>query len=80
MLLTFLAAIAEFERELIRERVIAGLERARSEGRRLGRPRRCFDYPKAMAMRQAGASYVAISRALDVPATTVRRYLGKGRT
>jgi DNA invertase Pin-like site-specific DNA recombinase len=34
-----LGAIAEFERERIRERVLAGLARARSQGRRLGRPR-----------------------------------------
>jgi DNA invertase Pin-like site-specific DNA recombinase len=34
-----LGAIAEFERERIRERVLAGLERARTQGRRLGRPR-----------------------------------------
>jgi DNA invertase Pin-like site-specific DNA recombinase len=32
-------AIAEFERELIRERVILGLERAKREGKRLGRPK-----------------------------------------
>jgi DNA invertase Pin-like site-specific DNA recombinase len=34
-----LGAIAEFERDLIRERVIAGMARARRQGRRLGRPR-----------------------------------------
>jgi DNA invertase Pin-like site-specific DNA recombinase len=34
-----LGAIAEFERERIRERVLAGLRRARAQGRRLGRPR-----------------------------------------
>ena len=37
--LHILAAIAEFERERIRERVFAGLRRARAQGRRLGRPR-----------------------------------------
>src|SRR5258708_742358 len=34
-----LGAIAEFERERIRERVLAGLQRARTQGKRLGRPR-----------------------------------------
>jgi len=34
-----LGAIAEFERERIRERVLAGLARARMQGKRLGRPR-----------------------------------------
>ena len=33
-----LGAIAEFERERIRERVLAGLQRARRQGKRLGRP------------------------------------------
>jgi DNA invertase Pin-like site-specific DNA recombinase len=37
-LFTMAAAFAEFERDLIRERVLAGLARARSEGKRLGRP------------------------------------------
>jgi putative DNA-invertase from lambdoid prophage Rac len=34
-----LGAIAEFERERIRERVLAGLQRARTNGHRLGRPK-----------------------------------------
>ena len=34
-----LAASAEFERERIRERVLAGLQRAKSQGHRLGRPK-----------------------------------------
>src|SRR6185369_1196959 len=38
--LHILAALAEFERERIRERVVAGLARARAQGKRLGRPRR----------------------------------------
>lgn len=37
--LHILSAIAEFERERIRERVVAGLHRARKQGKRLGRPR-----------------------------------------
>jgi len=37
-LFTMAAAFAEFERDLIRERVLAGLDRARAEGTRLGRP------------------------------------------
>jgi DNA invertase Pin-like site-specific DNA recombinase len=39
LLLNLLAALAEFELELIRERVRAGMERARRQGRRIGRPR-----------------------------------------
>ena len=39
LLLNILGALAEFELELIRERVKAGMERARRQGRRMGRPR-----------------------------------------
>jgi len=38
LLFTILAAIAEFERELIRDRVKDGLERARKQGKKVGRP------------------------------------------
>lgn len=40
LMFQIIAAMAEFERELIRERTIAGLERARAEGKTLGRPRK----------------------------------------
>ena len=39
LLLNLLAAVAEFELELIRERVKAGMERARGQGKRIGRPK-----------------------------------------
>ncbi len=39
LLLNLLAALAEFELELIGERVKAGMDRARKQGRRIGRPR-----------------------------------------
>ena len=39
LLLNLLAAVAEFELEMIRERVKTGMDRARREGRRIGRPR-----------------------------------------
>ena len=39
LLLNLLAALAEFELELIRERVKAGMDRAWRQGRRIGRPR-----------------------------------------
>lgn len=40
LMLQILGAFAEFEREMIRERTIAGLERARSRGKKLGRPKK----------------------------------------
>ena len=68
LLFHVLGAIAEFERDLIRERVVAGLRRARAQGRRLGRPRRHkVDPARAAAMRAEGLSLREIARALDLP-------------
>ena len=75
MLLTFLGAIAEFERELIRERIKAGLNRTREEGTKLGRPRIGFDVTKAIELRDAGLGYKQIARQLNIPRTTLYRGL-----
>ena len=75
MLLTFLGAIAEFERELIRERIKSGLNRTRSEGTKLGRPRIGFDVAKAVELRDSGLGYKQIARQLGIPRTTLFRSL-----
>jgi DNA invertase Pin-like site-specific DNA recombinase len=43
LLLNLLASLAEFELELIRERVVAGMERAKAQGKAIGRPGRLDD-------------------------------------
>ncbi|HRZ85636.1 MAG TPA: recombinase family protein [Candidatus Paceibacterota bacterium] len=40
LMINILSSFAQFERDIIRERTLAGLERARSQGKRLGRPRK----------------------------------------
>src|SRR4026208_2094587 len=47
MIFTVLGAVAELERNLIKERVHMGLSRARKEGKQLGRPKGIFDREKA---------------------------------
>src|ERR1035441_8430212 len=69
MMFHVIGAMAEFERELIRERVRAGLAHARSKGQKLGRPkvRREHD-PDAKVirkMRGEGQSYGEIAEALS---------------
>jgi DNA invertase Pin-like site-specific DNA recombinase len=78
LLFHVLAAIAEFERDLIRERVIAGLRRARAQGRRLGRPRRYIvDPDEARQLLSGGHSLRAAARALSVHPSAVSRALGR---
>src|SRR6516165_2915280 len=51
------ASIAEFERELIRERVRSGLAAARAKGKRLGRPRVAVDVRRIATLRESGHSW-----------------------
>jgi len=76
LLFHMLAAVAEFERDLIRDRVLAGLRRARAHGQRLGRPRlHRVDVDEARALRAEGLSYSAIARRLGGYGATIRRLL-----
>jgi DNA invertase Pin-like site-specific DNA recombinase len=71
LMFQIIGAMAEFEGALIRERVRAGLEYARSKGKRLGRPRVLVDPAKIAALRASGASWRAISRQLGVAVGTL---------
>jgi putative DNA-invertase from lambdoid prophage Rac len=73
-----LAVFAEFEREILRERVRAGLAHARQNGKRLGRPRTAAR--KAGPVRELyrhGVSKAEIARRLHIGRTSVRRILRK---
>ncbi len=64
------ASIAEFERELIRERVRSGLAAARARGKRIGRPRKVVDAAKITRLRASGVSWRTIARRLGVSVGT----------
>lgn len=49
-LLTVLSGVAELERDMIRERVVDGLERAKAEGKRLGRPKKVLDEKEVLQL------------------------------
>lgn len=76
MLATFLSGIAEFERDLISERVKSGLAAAKVRGRRLGRqpgqrPKSDRLAPKVLALIAEGRSYRWIARDLAISKNTV---------
>lgn len=70
-LLNIFASFAEFEREMIRERVACGLKSAKAKGKRLGRPKRVFRRDEALRLRAEGLSWRAVAKHLGVPVSTV---------
>ena len=67
-----LSAVAQFERDRLRERVVAGLERVRAQGKHLGRPR--AEVPLARLRAVAGMSVAAAAEALGVSRSTLKRW------
>ena len=71
-----LAVFAEFEREILRERVRAGLAHARQHGTRLGRPQTAaLQTGQVRKLYRAGVSKAEIARRLRIGRTSVRRIL-----
>jgi DNA invertase Pin-like site-specific DNA recombinase len=74
------ASIAEFERELIRDRVKSGLRNAVARGKRLGRPRKALDAARIAKLRDSGRSWRAVARDLGTNTATARRaVLGRNK-
>lgn len=73
MLFGVISSMCEFERAIIRERVKAGVEQARARGVRWGRPRKGFDFKRAVEMRRNGSTRREIAKAMGVSHTTVLR-------
>ena len=72
---TLLAGIAEFERELIRERTGEGRKRAMAEGVKFGRKRKLSDYQRAEAVkrRAAGETLTSIAKSYGVAISMISR-------
>ena len=79
LMLSMLASFAEFEREMICERVQAGVDAARASGKQLGRPRMdVSSNPKAKALKaliEAGTNISEASRQLGISRPTAHRWL-----
>lgn len=75
---TIMGAFAEMEAELIRERVLAGLEAARANGKQLGRPPRINEVQKALNLYNNSDLPVAeIAKQCNISAPTVYKHIQK---
>jgi DNA invertase Pin-like site-specific DNA recombinase len=73
LMLAVTAWIAQQERIRLAERAKAGLERARANGKQIGRPRRVFPRSEVIERKAAGQSWRQIAAALGVGVGTARR-------
>ena len=76
MMASVMAALAEFERDLLSERIRSGLATAKAQGKQIGRragQRIKADRlgPKVLALKEEGFSYRQIARKLDISKNTV---------
>lgn len=71
LMLQILASVAEFEREMIRERTLCGIRAAKAAGKTVGRPKRIFRRDELVRLREEeGLSWRAIGQKLGIPAMT----------
>ena len=77
LLFHIMGAVAQFERDLIAERVRAGIAHARAMGKRIGRPRAEIDTQQAKLLRNQGHSLRNVAKVLNVPVSRVRRALSQ---
>jgi len=75
MVFTVIASVAELERAIIKERVQAGVDRAKAAGKHCGRPVVEIDLRPALAMFEQGYGLKATAKSLGVAVTTLRERL-----
>lgn len=75
LILAVLVWAAERERELLRQRTIEGMLRAKAEGKHIGRPRKEIDWRKFKEYRKKGLSLRDVARLLNVSYSTLLRRL-----
>ena len=75
LMLTILAGLAEFERELIRARTGEGRKRAKARGVRFGRPRKLTPHQRQEALQRlhAGETMADVARSFAVDGSTISR-------
>jgi DNA invertase Pin-like site-specific DNA recombinase len=76
-LFTIVSAVAQLERDLIRERVRAGLRNARAKGKKFGRPRAEVDADRVAQLRREGLSWSQVCRTLNVSKGSAQRSVAR---
>ena len=71
--ISILAVVAKQERVRLSERTKAGLERARKQGKTLGRPKATVNATEIRALRERGLSWGAVSREVGLARATCQR-------
>jgi len=74
LMFQIIGAMAEFERELIRERVKAGMKNAKPKGARIGRPRANVDAAQIAQLRAQGLSWKKIAKQMGLGVGTLYRF------
>jgi DNA invertase Pin-like site-specific DNA recombinase len=77
LLFHMVGAVAQFERDLIAERVRAGIAHAKAIGKHIGRPRATIDVEQVCKLRNQNLSLRKIAKILNVPVSRVRRGLAR---
>jgi DNA invertase Pin-like site-specific DNA recombinase len=79
LMLHLLAAMAQFERSLIQERVVAGIASAKSRGVKFGRPKVYVSALKIQQLRDAGVPWVDVAKRLNAGKGTCQRALARAQ-
>ncbi len=77
LMLQMFSAFAEFERNRIRERTKEGIERAKAQGKKLGRPKAHKTTAAVQAQKAAGKSQAKVAQVLGLGIATVKRHWNK---
>jgi DNA invertase Pin-like site-specific DNA recombinase len=74
LLRNIFASVAEYEREMIRERVVAGLRNAKASGKHVRRPRTVLNRFRLERLREEGMSWREVAIHMNLPKNTLYRY------
>jgi len=76
-MLTIISAISALELDIIRERILAGMPRAKLEGRRIGRAPLDIDRAQVVADRRSGVSLTKVAKKYHISRATVCRLVNE---